>query len=91
MLWGSFELRNRQLMAKMVQQSHKHRKLSELSESALNKVANDFEKLPIKFLNFQEAMGIEQVSGCSMVGCVRRYVVSVPHRTTPSFMRTLSR
>jgi len=63
-LWGSFEQRNsnRQLMAKMVQQSHKPRRLSELTESALNKVANDFEKLPIKFLNFQETMGIEQVS-----------------------------
>lgn len=45
----------------MVQQSHKEHKLSDLSEEMLNKVANEFEELPIQFLNFHEATNIDQV------------------------------
>ncbi len=51
----------------MVQQSHKEHKLSDLSDEMLNKVANEFEELPIQFLNFHAATHIDQVSVCYVV------------------------
>jgi hypothetical protein len=54
-------VKNVQLMGKMMQQFHKTGKLSKLSKAKLHQVANDFEALPIKFLNFHGATNIDQV------------------------------
>jgi len=54
----------------MVQQSHKEHKLSDLSDEMLNKVANEFEELPIQLLNFHAATHIDQVGVCYVMQSV---------------------
>lgn len=45
----------------MLQQFHKSGKLNKLTKDKLNQVANDFENLPIKFMNFHGASNIDQI------------------------------
>jgi len=59
----------------MVQQSHKEHKLSDLSDEMLNKVANEFEELPIQFLNFHAATHIDQVDACYVIQCVLLFCI----------------
>ncbi len=77
----------------MVQQSHKEHKLSDLSDEMLNKVANEFEELPIQFLNFHAATHIDQVGVllCSAIKVVVLVLFTVQSDSFISFLfdRTL--
>lgn len=61
-LWGSFEVKVARLMGKMLQQYHKTASLGSLSADKVQAVANDFEALPIRFLNFHGSTHIDKVS-----------------------------
>lgn len=61
-LWGSFEIKNNRLVHKMLQQSYKHGSLSNLSDTKLHQIANDFEALPLLFMNFHGSTAIDEVS-----------------------------
>lgn len=61
MLWGSFEIKNTRLMGKMLQQYHKTAALNSLSADKVQAVANDFEALPLRFLNFHGSTHIDKV------------------------------
>jgi len=62
-LWGSFEIKNTRLMQKMMRQYHKkpydHNEPNSLD--VLNKMADNFEKLPFGFLTFHGGTHIDEV------------------------------
>eukprot|EP00981_Chlorochromonas_danica_P015560 scaffold13271_cov179-Ochromonas_danica.AAC.3 len=63
-LWGSFEVRNTRLVLKMIQQSYRgsHSKaLVDLLPEELDKILDDFEILPLQFMNFFGATHIESI------------------------------
>ena len=59
-LWGSFEIKNPTLVKKMVQQYHKEGSLENIEHNNLELVFDDFENLPIKFLNFYGSTDINR-------------------------------
>lgn len=61
-LWGSFEVRNTQLLLKMLKQYYKSpNPLFSLPTAELNQVLDDFEGLPLLFMNFYGATSIDTV------------------------------
>lgn len=59
-LWGSFEIRNPMLLEKMMSQFG-GLNLKTLSEEGLESLADDFESLPLKFMNFHAGTDLSQV------------------------------
>jgi twinkle protein len=59
-LWGSFEIRNARLLEKMLQQ-YAGANLKALSPERLEQVADDFENLPLRFMNFHAGSDLGQV------------------------------
>eukprot|EP00602_Paraphysomonas_sp_CaronLab_P009375 CAMPEP_0185037728 /NCGR_PEP_ID=MMETSP1103-20130426/32532_1 /TAXON_ID=36769 /ORGANISM="Paraphysomonas bandaiensis, Strain Caron Lab Isolate" /LENGTH=478 /DNA_ID=CAMNT_0027575839 /DNA_START=143 /DNA_END=1576 /DNA_ORIENTATION=+ len=60
-LWGSFEIKNPLLMAKMMQQYHKDGNLSLLDEEKLEHVADQFNALPFVFMNFHGGSNLSEI------------------------------
>ena len=60
-LWGSFEIKTKVLMRKMVQQFYKTGELKKLTTQEKSKVMKDFDNLPIKFMRFHGASDIDEV------------------------------
>ena len=60
-LWGSFEVKNTRLLSKMLHQYHKGGDLTQLDSEKLNQLANDFEQLPLYFLNFHGGTDLAEV------------------------------
>lgn len=59
-LWGSFEIQNAMLLEKMMQQ-YSGINLKTLSDDGLESLADDFEGLPLKFMNFHAGTDMSQV------------------------------
>ena len=59
-LWGSFEIRNARLVEKMLQQ-FVGANLRALPAERLEQVADDFESLPMRFMNFHAGSDLGQV------------------------------
>ena len=59
-LWGSFEIRNARLLEKMLQQ-YAGANLKAISPDRLEQVADDFESLPMRFMNFHAGSDLGQV------------------------------
>lgn len=59
-LWGSFEIQNAMLLEKMMQQFGGIN-LKTLSDDGLESLADDFEGLPLKFMNFHAGTDMSQV------------------------------
>ncbi len=59
-LWGSFEIRNPMLLEKMMSQFG-GLNLKTLTEEGLESLADDFESLPLKFMNFHAGTDLSQV------------------------------
>lgn len=60
-LWGSFEIKNVQLLRKMFMQFCKMSDLSVLKRERIEVLANDFEQLPLYFLNYFGGTDIDEV------------------------------
>ena len=60
-LWGSFEIKNVQLLRKMFMQFCKMSDLSVLKREKIEVLANDFEQLPLYFLNYFGGTDIDEV------------------------------
>lgn len=60
-LWGSFEIKNYRLARKMLQQFNRGGPFSELSRDQMDIVADDFETLPLFFLNFHSGTELSEV------------------------------
>ena len=58
-LWGSFEIKNSRLLVKMLHQYHKRG--PRLDPSEVETVADEFESLPLYFLNFHGSTEMTQV------------------------------
>jgi twinkle protein len=64
-LWGSFEIKNHRLARKMLQQYHSGGgPFLELPREQREKVADDFETLPLLFMNFHSGTELDEVLGC---------------------------
>jgi len=59
-LWGSFEIKNARLIEKMLQQ-YACANLKALSKERLDGIADDFEGLPMHFMNFHAGSDLGQV------------------------------
>eukprot|EP00605_Chrysophyceae_sp_TOSAG23-4_P002537 GSChrysophyteH1.ASY1.ANO1.2802.1 assembled CDS len=59
-LWGSFEIRNARLVENMLQQ-YAGANLQALSSERLERIADDFENLPLSFMNFHAGTDLGQV------------------------------
>ena len=61
-LWGSFEIKNHLLVRKMLKQYYRG-PFSELSNSEMESVADDFESLQFLFMNFHSGTELEAILG----------------------------
>jgi twinkle protein len=60
-LWGSFEIKNSRLIQKMLHQFYQKGDLKLLDPVKLESIADDFENLPLQFLNFHGGTELSQV------------------------------
>lgn len=60
-LWGSFEIKNLTLMKKMLTQYHPGQDIKALKSTQLRQLADDFEALPLSFMNFHGASHIDEI------------------------------
>lgn len=60
-LWGSFEIKNLTLMKKMLTQYHPGQDIKALRSTQLRQLADDFEALPLSFMNFHGASHIDEI------------------------------
>ena len=60
-LWGSFEIKNVQLLRKMFMQFTKMSDLSVLKREKIELLGDDFEQLPLYFLNFFGGTDVDEV------------------------------
>lgn len=61
-LWGSFEIQNKRLVQKMLQQYCSAGRVEQLPPGDQNALADDFEELPLKFMNFYGSSSLDEVS-----------------------------
>lgn len=61
-LWGSFEIKNSRLVEKQLQQYHTGSgSLRSLSHEKLDSLADDFESLPLHYMNFHSSTELSQI------------------------------
>jgi len=61
-LWGSFEIKNARLVEKQLQQYHTASgPLRSLSDEKLNSLADDFEALPLHYMNFHSSTQLNEI------------------------------
>jgi twinkle protein len=61
-LWGSFEIKNFRLAQKMLQQYYGGRgNIQSLDQKSLENLCDEFESLPLRFMNFHGGSNIDQI------------------------------
>lgn len=61
-LWGSFEIKNVRLMQKMLQQFSPAGNVKIAADPLFNQLVDDFEALPLKFMNFHGSSSMDKVN-----------------------------
>jgi len=60
-LWGSFEVKNHILLLKMLKQFSKTQSIDTLSSPILTQLMDDFESLPLQFMNYHGATNVDEL------------------------------